>query len=104
MRQYVDAVQSIFASPAVFATVSLPMKRNLFWLGAFVTIVCTMFAKQPSSSNPEETFNVIIRNGTVYDGTGAAPQQADIAIRGDRIAGIGDLKSAKAKTVIDAKG
>ena len=52
----------------------------------------------------EGNFDVIIRNGTVYDGTGAEPRQADVAIRGDRIAGVGDFKSAKANTVIDAKG
>jgi len=89
---------------AVFVTVSLPMKRNFFWLGAFMTMVFTKFAKQPSPSMREGNFDVIIRNGTVYDGTGAESQKADIAIRGDRIAGIGDFKSAKAKTVIDAKG
>jgi N-acyl-D-amino-acid deacylase len=55
-------------------------------------------------TTPAENFDVIIRNGTIYDGTGAEPQQADIAVRGDRIAGVGDFKSAKAKTVIDAKG
>ena len=80
------------------------MKRNFFWLGAFLTIVLTTFAKQPSPSASEENFDVIIRNGTVYDGTGAGPRQADIAIRGDRIAGVGDFKSAKANAVIDAKG
>src|ERR1044071_3046939 len=80
-----------------------PMRRNFLWLAAFVTIVFTMFAK-PSSSTPEGNFDVIIRNGTVYDGTGAEPRKADIAIRADRIAGIGDFKSAKATTVIDAKG
>ena len=80
------------------------MKRNLFWLGAFLTIVVSMFASQPSSSTPEGNFDVIIRNGTVYDGTGAEPRQADVAIRGDQIAGVGDFKSAKANTVIDAKG
>ena len=48
---------------------------------------------------------MIIRNGTVYDGTGAKPRQADVAIRGDRIAGIGpSVAGAKANTVIDAKG
>ena len=48
---------------------------------------------------------MIIRNGTVYDGTGAEPRQADIAIRGDRIAGVGPaVAGAKANTVIDAKG
>src|SRR5437867_2605605 len=80
------------------------MKRNLFWLRAFLTIVISMFASQPSPSTPEGNFDVIIRNGTVYDGTGAEPRQADVAIRGDRIAGVGDFKSAKANTVIDAKG
>src|SRR5678816_4412656 len=88
----------------VFATVSRSMKRNFFWLGAFVTILSTVFAKQPSPSTSEGNFDVIIRNGTVYDGTGAEARQADVAIRGDRIAGVGDFKSAKANTVIDAKG
>jgi len=80
-----------------------PMKRNFFWLGAFLTIVCSMFGEEPSPSPRERSFDVLIRNGTVYDGTGAEPRQADIAIRGDRIAGVGDFKSAKANTVIDAK-
>ena len=81
------------------------MNRNFFWLGAFLPIVFTMFAKQPSPSTAEGNFDVIIRNGTVYDGTGAEPQQADIAIRGDRITGVGPaVAGAKANTVIDAKG
>ena len=80
------------------------MKRNLFWLGAFLTIVFTMFARQPFPSTADANFDVIIRNGTVYDGTDAEPRQVDIAIRDDRIAGVGDFKSAKANTVIDAKG
>src|SRR5437667_699896 len=81
-----------------------PMKRNLFCLGAFRTIGFTTFAKQPSPSTREEDFDVIIRNGTVYDGTGAKPRQADVGIRGDRVAGVGDFKSANANMVIDAKG
>jgi N-acyl-D-amino-acid deacylase len=49
-------------------------------------------------------FDVIIKNGAVYDGTGAAPQKVDVGIRGDRIAKIGDLKAAKVKKVVDATG
>src|ERR1051325_8614993 len=79
-----------------------PMKRNFFWLAMLLMIVCTMFATQPSPSTSGGDFDVIIRNGTVYDGTGEEPRKADVAIRGDRIAGVGDFKSAKAKTVIDA--
>ena len=47
------------------------MKRNFFWVGAFLTIVFTMFAKQPSPTTSGGSFDVIIRNGTIYDGTGA---------------------------------
>src|SRR5438874_3952781 len=49
-------------------------------------------------------FDVIIKNGAVYNGTGSETQYVDLAIRGDRIAGVGDYKNAKAKTVIDARG
>ena len=71
----------------------------------FVTIVFTMFAQDQSPSSDTESYDVIIRNGTVYDGTGGKPRQADVAIRGDRIVGVGPtVAGAKAKTVIDAKG
>ena len=63
-----------------------------------------MFAQEQSQSPGTAEFDVIIKGGTVYDGTSAEPRQADVAIRGDRIAGVDDFKSAKAKTVIDAKG
>lgn len=80
------------------------MQRKFFWLGTFLTTVFAIFAKQPSPSKAGGDFDVIIRNGTVYDGSGAKARQADVALRGDRVAGIGDFKSAKANTVIDAKG
>src|SRR5438876_2862483 len=80
------------------------MKQNFLWLGAFLTIVLTVFSQEPSPSPSSDDFDLIVRGGTLYDGTAAKPLQADVAIRGDRIAGIGDFKSAKAKTVIDAKG
>src|SRR5262245_32034585 len=60
------------------------------------------------SSSPHllaaDDYDVVIRHGTVYDGSGRAPQKADVGIRGDRIAALGDLANATAKTVIDAKG
>ena len=49
-------------------------------------------------------FDAVIKNGTVYDGTGVEGKQVDLAIRGDRIAGLGDFKNAKAKNIIDARG
>ncbi len=50
------------------------------------------------------TYDVVIRHGTVYDGTGAPGQQADLAIQGDSIVAIGDLARAKGKTEVDATG
>jgi N-acyl-D-amino-acid deacylase len=50
-----------------------------------------------------EPFDVLIRGGTVYDGSGAAPVTADVAIRSDKIVAIGNLPAA-AKTIVDAKG
>jgi N-acyl-D-amino-acid deacylase len=49
-------------------------------------------------------FDIIIRNGTVYDGAGGKPRRADIGIKGDKIARVGNLRVAKAETVIDAGG
>ena len=80
------------------------MKQHFFWVVPFLTIVLAMSAQKPSPSPARADFDVVIRGGTVYDGTGAEPAQIDVAIRGDRIAGLGDFKSAKAKTVVDAKG
>ena len=50
------------------------------------------------------SFDALIRGGTVYDGTGAAGRRADVGIRGDRIAAIGDLAGATAATIVDASG
>jgi N-acyl-D-amino-acid deacylase len=51
-----------------------------------------------------QTFDVLIRGGDVYDGSGKPARRADVGLRGDRIAAIGDLSKAKATVVVDAKG
>lgn len=47
-------------------------------------------------------FDVILRGGLLYDGTGAPPVRQDIGLTGDRIAAIGDLSAAAAPLTIDA--
>lgn len=51
-----------------------------------------------------QEFDILILNGTVYDGSGGAPLTADIGINADTIAAIGQLSGARANTVIDAEG
>jgi N-acyl-D-amino-acid deacylase len=48
--------------------------------------------------------DLIIRGGTLIDGTGAAGVRADVAVDGDRITAIGDLAAETAKQQIDASG
>jgi len=53
------------------------------------------------SPQPSETFDAIVRGGTVNDGGGGAPVHADVGIRGDTIAAIGDLSGAATASAID---
>jgi N-acyl-D-aspartate/D-glutamate deacylase len=48
-------------------------------------------------------FDLVIRNGTIIDGTGRAPREADVAICGKRIAAIGEIPGGGAEE-IDARG
>ena len=52
----------------------------------------------------QQEYDVIIRNGTIYDGSGDAPFVGDIGIRGDAIAEVGKLTAARGETEIDAGG
>jgi N-acyl-D-amino-acid deacylase len=49
-------------------------------------------------------YDVVIRGGTVYDGSGGAPVRADVAIRGDSILAVGDLGRARGRVEVDANG
>ena len=66
-----------------------------------LAMACSPSEQAPGSDNQ---YDVIIRGGTVYDGTGAAGVKADVAIADDRIAAIGDLSHAAGATEIDAGG
>lgn len=57
-----------------------------------------------SCREKKPAYDLIIRNGLVYDGSGAAPVKADIGIRNDTIAFIGDLSGEKGITETDAAG
>ena len=48
--------------------------------------------------------DMIIRGGTVIDGTGSAGRAADVAVDGDRITAVGDLSAETARAEVDATG
>ena len=47
-------------------------------------------------------FDIVIRNGSVIDGSGAAAQKADVGVRGDVVERVGDLSDADSDIAIDA--
>jgi N-acyl-D-amino-acid deacylase len=51
-----------------------------------------------------QQYDIVIRGGTLYDGSGSAPVATDVAISGDRIVRIGKLGAERGKVEIDAKG
>jgi N-acyl-D-amino-acid deacylase len=74
------------------------MIRSLLTLSVLIAIAPALSAEEPPK------YDVILRGGMIYDGTGAPGVVGDVAIAGDRIAAIGDLGKATAKQAVDAKG
>jgi N-acyl-D-aspartate/D-glutamate deacylase len=73
-------------------------------LRQFVTSVVACLVLAPAASLGQQPYDVIIRGGRLLDGTGNPWYYADVAITADRIAAVGDLSTAQARRVIDARG
>jgi N-acyl-D-amino-acid deacylase len=54
-------------------------------------------------ATPAPVYDVVIRGGTIYDGSGGAPFAGDVAIRGDRIVAVGRVRGGGRREV-DARG
>jgi N-acyl-D-amino-acid deacylase len=76
--------------------------RLALWLSLLAVTCALVWVTSASSRQP--SFDAIIRGGTVYDGTGGPGRRADVAVRGDRISGVGDFSGASASATIDATG
>jgi len=57
-----------------------------------------------SAAPPPASYSVLIRGGTIYDGSGGAPYVGDVAIRGDKIAYVGPHAPGRAARVVNASG
>src|SRR4051812_36450094 len=80
------------------------MRRHLGPVFATLTALAGCAGAPPRSSATDH-YDLVIRNGVVYDGTGAAPTRVDVAVRGDRIVALLPSGSrADASRVVDAAG
>src|SRR6186997_1899750 len=70
------------------------MRKIVLFL--LLACACTSVTRTPR-------YDLVIRNGVIYDGRGGAPVRGDLAINGDRIAAVGDV-SGTGKKEIDAHG
>src|SRR5881275_3178591 len=77
-----------------------------YHLVCFAVLICFTISRvaQAQQSSPASQFDVLIKNGTVYDGSGAEGRVADVVIRGDHIVGVGNFENSRAKRVVDAHG
>jgi N-acyl-D-amino-acid deacylase len=58
----------------------------------------------PALCAADDVYDVLLQNGHIIDGTGSPWVSGDVAIRGGRIAAIGDLRRATSKRTIDVHG
>jgi dihydroorotase/N-acyl-D-amino-acid deacylase len=78
----------------------MTMSRSIF-----AVLSLLLGALAPLSHEPQSPqYDLLIRNGTIVDGSGAPGFKADLAVKGDRVVRIGDLSGATATRVIDAAG
>lgn len=68
------------------------------WLGLAAVIFLWAEIASPAE------YDIVLRGGTIYDGSGKAPFVGDLAISGDAIAAVGDLRGARGKTEIPVSG
>ena len=72
---------------------------------ALIMLGLTTCASTPPLPVVAERYDLLIRNGVVYDGSGTVPQRADVAVRGDRIVALLPPDSgATAAQTVDAAG
>jgi N-acyl-D-amino-acid deacylase len=73
------------------------MKKRI----AFAIAVAGLFA---TSASPPAAYSVLIRGGTIYDGSGGTPYVGDVALKGDKIVYVGPHAPGRSARVVDATG
>ena len=76
-------------------------------LAVFLLAAALAACAQPPAGKADaasDSYDLVIRNGIVYDGSGGDGRRVDVGVRGDKVAALGDLSGADAKRVVDARG
>src|SRR5262245_8563847 len=76
------------------------MQKRVSLLVVVLLTSCAIFKQNTAAAD----YDLLIRNGTIYDGSGNAPIVGDVAVNGDTIAAVGKLAEAHGKTELDARG
>ncbi|MEO5611454.1 MAG: D-aminoacylase [Sphingomicrobium sp.] len=89
------------------------VKWSVFGMVSAMTVVSGCAANSAATVAPPPSvveapqapaYGLLIRGGTIYDGSGGAPYVGDVAISGDRIVYAGPVRDATAAKVVDARG
>jgi N-acyl-D-amino-acid deacylase len=72
------------------------MRPYRLWPGVLLFVLCSCAA--------EPDYDLIVRGGTIYDGSGRPGFAGDVAVRKDRIAYVGPRAPGEARRVIEARG
>jgi len=104
------APQAVDPVSDVVSTAGITTRRDFVVRGAGAMLGVTVLPGLASPSaapfvwTRRDDYDLVIRGGTVYDGSGSAGQGGDVAVRGDRIASIEPRVREKGRREIDARG
>lgn len=80
-------------------------RANAVWRATILLgAVLTLTGPLPAASPDRVRYDLIIRNGMIYDGSGDRPYRGDVAIIGDKVAYVGAPLRARARRIVDARG
>ncbi|HEX4953271.1 MAG TPA: D-aminoacylase [Thermoanaerobaculia bacterium] len=67
-------------------------------------LLLTLLAAPAAGEAPSPTYDLVLRNAVVYDGSGLPPFRGDVAVVGDRVAALGDLGTERGRRELDLDG
>ena len=79
-------------------------RRTAMLIGATLLVFSITASRAAFAQSQSPQYDLVIRHGIVYDGTGAGAVIQDVAVQGDRIAALGDLSRAIGRHEVDATG